>query len=877
MAYSETLGKNEISEEIYEKEIEDNKHEDESDESSIFEDVSTNDFGSIDISSDDISGIVNFGSGSIKNITNYYNILQKSEIGSYWTIKEERINKINGVYAEFSNYKTAINVLNDRNFMILYDGINTGKFTSAIYLLSKIHGFNIIEYDNEIDLKEIINIELKPDFGYVIDKLPAEIIENSAIKYTFIDAVCKKLKELNSHLVITLNSNTIRNDFLKEYAIKYTGIKDHIQMLKKYIYYSIKNEKTADEIINKIDFTINKDLVNEISPEECDKISEKLFELHNKELNVCEAFNGLKNAIRKEIDIWFKNNVELEQRLLMVALSVLSGSEFRIVYTACEDLKKIIFHSEKGNEHFTVDLIFGKPVYVRAEEICSRIVKRVKKTEYGQSEFNIIEFQKSEFEYSVLEYIWNEYDYFQKYLIKWLFKYGNNEDIKIAEHVALAVSELLKYDFEYIISIIKQQWIEGKSFRARGMAAKALIYYCKNENSFIRVSKLVDNWTYKQNSNSLLWVSAFVYGNIGITIPDVALEHLSTIALKGTSLNNVITVSILRIFNYGYTYPENYIKVLCSLVNWTEPHQSSILYNIGVQVFLKIIKKSYFPYYTRINDNYNHLLSLMKNDTKYINSTTKLWDRVLRDDKYKREAVDELINWIKYADKNINYFYVVRNLLYDLVINEGQIWLLNLLEQMKQTLAFAQKCLYWLKMFMVNPVLEDRKIEYKFYFIPLISYPKHDQSLVLRYSNRYSMHINNQLSVIQSNARLKIWNIIFKKYYQSFLFDVNLYCLEFAFVLENINCFLKIKLNYQICKPDIFINKVLKLNSDSNVNINPCKIIRDLTVLLSKNILDEENCSDVKLIKEKQQSLSVVLQERLLNEGIKISDVEIVV
>lgn len=872
MGYSDTLGK--ISEKLFEEEPGDNEDEYQINGEPAFNDAAVNDFANIDISSDEISGIINFGSGSIKSITNYCNILQKSEIGSYWTIREEKLNKIKDVYVEFSGYSTATDVLDDKNLLVLYDGVNKGKFTSAVYLLSKLHGCNIVEYDNDIELKGIINTELQADFGYIIDKLPAESLEGSAIKDTFIDALSKKLKELNSHLVITVGSNAVKNNSLKEYAVKYTGVSKPMEMLKKHILREIGDAEAAEELISRFASAAAKNLINGIAPEECDEITGRLIKLYHKELNDEDVLSGLKNSIRMEIDAWFKKNPTLEQRLLMVALSAFSGSEFRTVYTACEDLKKIIFYSEKSKDNYTVELIFGKPLYLRAEEACSRIVRKLKKTEYGQSELEFIEFQKPEFQYAVLEYIWKEYDYFQKYLIEWLFNYGWHEDIKVAEQAAMAVSELLKYDFDYILRIVKRRWIEGKSARARLTAAKALIYYCGNEDGFIRVARLVSNWTQGQSSNNLLWVCAFVYGNIGITMPDAAMEHLASIALKGTSAANVIIVSLLRIFNYGYTYPENYMKVLLRLAEWTELHQNAALYNVGVQTFMKLIQKSYYLYDKSINDNYSQLLKLMGEDTKYIHAAAKLWATVLKNEKVKGKAVVELANWIKYAGKDTKSFYVVRNLLYELVIGDGQSWLLNILEQIKGTFISAKSYLDWLKKFMSDPVVENKKIEYKLHFIPQINYPEEGQALVLLYSKRLSTQISDQLSVIQANARLSLGDIISKNYYQGLLINIRFDKLEFGIALDNRNLFLKVKLGYRICKPEIFANKILESNFSSNEAINPCKTICNSAVLAVRQQLMEEG-GDIKRVNEVRELFNGDLRKKLLDEGIELNNVEI--
>jgi len=439
MEYTRNL---EESDEFYTNQTSDRNFDNNSTLESMFESY----FNKIDISRNNIDGNLNFGNGSINvdngsitNINNYSNLFQISELGNYWFIHDEKINKVRNVYTKFSNYESSLNVLQKKNILILYDDINKGKFTSAVYLLSELHGNNIIEYDNEIDIKSLPNTELTSDFGYIIDKYPLGLLENPSLKDTFLDALSKKFKTINSHLIIILNSSSIKNDFLNEYMVKYTGIDSQLEMIKKHIYYSSQEELIAEKIICQIGNEVSNDLINKISPKECDLIVDKLLESHYNSTSITPIFTELHDSIRGEIDIWFKNNTNLDQRLLMIVLSVFSGSEFRIIYTACDDLKKIILKTNKNTETSTIDHIFGKPISIRAEEVCSHVVKRLIKTEYGVNEFEFIEFKKTEFIYSVLEYIWYEYDFFQKYLIEWLFKYASHEDINVAEKASKAI------------------------------------------------------------------------------------------------------------------------------------------------------------------------------------------------------------------------------------------------------------------------------------------------------------------------------------------------------------------------------------------------------------------------------------------------------
>jgi len=259
------------------------------------------------------------------------------------------------------------------------------------------------------------------------------------------------------------------------------------------------------------------------------------------------------------------------------------------------------------------------------------------------------------------------------------------------------------------------------------------------------------------------------------------LENLSSIALKQPKLKNVVIISISRIFNYGYTYPENYMKVLSSLLKWSESFQEKILYTISMECFLKIVPKLNF-----LRNSTRPLLHLMGKDSAYINITSTMWGRLLKDPKYRDKAINELINWIESINRNSKYFYIIRDLLYTLTIESNNVWLLETLNPYKNSIKNLEEILNWLSKFTFNPLLRKESIDYKFYFIPIISYPNKDNTLVLSYSNRFIRKNINNLIMLNQNSSLSINDIIYKKYNISYLINSAFSSLEFTFHLEKI-------------------------------------------------------------------------------------------
>jgi hypothetical protein len=361
-------------------------------------------------------------------------------------------------------------------------------------------------------------------------------------------------------------------------------------------------------------------------------------------------------SLAAKVEYWFENHQDPEQRILMITLAVLNGSNYQVAIQASTRLKCLIYPPSDPEESLASGVTQTTTRRTkRLEEVYAHLEDGYENKEYGQSRIKRVIFNEPELQSAVLQYIWEEEDIYCNSILAWIEELGSHPSFEIRVIAAAVAGELSSYTFGMVKDEVFLPWAKSDKPFVQRLAALALSVPAYNEHQDIsqQALKLVSHWSSLINSPKLRWTAIVAYGTyIGLRFPKLALDRMYEIVQSGDGrFFPAIAESVVNLFETSKLAASQNLLVLNALEKWTEQPPKTSLHRLGSLMFVGIMHESKISVPSG-NKQISTLLFLSTEFQNHEDSVTCLLQRALNLKLTRNIALDESQRWLKIANND---------------------------------------------------------------------------------------------------------------------------------------------------------------------------------------------------------------------------------
>ncbi|MFB2770181.1 HEAT repeat domain-containing protein [Pelatocladus sp. BLCC-F211] len=590
-------------------------------------------------------------------------------------ILSANIEKIRSVYVETDSYQHVKTILDEKHLLILQGHRRFGKQTTAIHLLSTFNAEEIFEIDPAIT--DLSSFQCEAKQVYLIDTLAVDSAEK--LNGYVLNGLSRKLKQQQSHLVITLESHlSISQESLGGYLFHWKDLPSTDKLLEKHLRWYITDQAMLDSgySVAQSD-AVRQLLAKQLLPSEIDTLASLLAKVASHELHLEEALARFGYSAYEQVKNWFEQDKrEFSQRIFMITLAVLSGSSYQAVKDASQRLQLLVQPPSKKDEESDPTPVFYQTRSQLLKEVFANLVPGYENTEFGRTPVELVEFKNPTFQPAVISYVWHEYDYLREPLLIWLQELGSHGDSEVRIRAAAAIGELSKYAFRDVLNQVLRPWANSQNRSLQKLAALALSVPVFESNLAPQVLGLLHSWSTLKNNSNLRWTATSAYGGyVGLRFPDAALRDLFAITSSGeASLFSAVIESIVNLFASGKFLPNQYFNILSALQEWTAQTKITTPNQLGLLIFWRLMREDKVRVdVTEINNNHvPTLLWLAQENQIYEDLIVCLLRRALNFKATRVSILNEIHNWLKFVDYDHRFKRVLGRIIYTLVVQGNE-------------------------------------------------------------------------------------------------------------------------------------------------------------------------------------------------------------
>lgn len=164
------------------------------------------------------------------------------------SVLPQELETIGLLYVPPPTYQQAKELIVEKHLLILYGPAEHGKYTTALQLLSVLHGQKCFEMVSDLNWAHLDATEVKPNTGYLIDNLPVD----NANKLTsfMLRRLSRIFGDVDSHLIITLDSRVPLSTYsVRDYLCVWDQVPDRAQVLQKHLNWSLPNPEQRQKAL----------------------------------------------------------------------------------------------------------------------------------------------------------------------------------------------------------------------------------------------------------------------------------------------------------------------------------------------------------------------------------------------------------------------------------------------------------------------------------------------------------------------------------------------------------------------------------------------------------------------------------------------------
>jgi hypothetical protein len=359
-------------------------------------------------------------------------------------------------------------------------------------------------------------------------------------------------------------------------------------------------------------------------------------------------------SLTARVEYWFESHQDLEQRILMITLAVLNGSNYQVAIAASTRLKCLIYPSSDPEESLASGLVQTTTRRTkRLEEVYAHLEDGYENKEYGQDRIKRVVFDEPGLQSAVLQYIWEEEDTYCNPLLTWIEELGSHPSFEIRVIAAAVAGELSSYTFGTVKDKVFLPWAKSDKPFVQRLAALALSVpaYSERQDISQQALKLVSHWSSLENSPKLRWTAIVAYGTyVGLRFPELALDQMyKAVQSDDGRFFSIVAESVVNLFETSKFISSQNVIVLNALEKWTEPAPKTPTHRLGSLIFTEVMRDSKISVLSS-KKQIPTLLFLSTEFQKHEDSVICLLRRVLNLKLTRSVALDEIQRWLTVAN-----------------------------------------------------------------------------------------------------------------------------------------------------------------------------------------------------------------------------------
>lgn len=554
------------------------------------------------------------------------------------------ITKMWHVYTDPPQHEAAMAKLSDHNVVVLVGPPHSGKWTGALRLLAEKHDTAMFQM-LQCDTSALEEFEFDREAGYVIDTIDPAQAER--LDRNVMDDLETRLRAVDSHLVVTVDSRWARLAGIGRYRVDWSGIGDRGLMFRRHLdwYADADVAPTLVEALT-TDETVNASVATCGRPSDVDHLANLLVRVDLESVDLQRFLEGLSAADAEE---WFGEHVDPTDRVYMIVFAVLSGVSYRVAADLAAELAERVHPADPDSEQV------GRSAFTRrrSEVLAatqSRVVSGHENSEFGRTRIEQLVLDESVDRAGVLRFVWQEFDGVRGPLLEWLHDLGGHPAAAVRRRAAAAVGELSKYEFGELYRSVVRPWAVADSRVTRDAAALALGIPAWDGELAPQVVGVLHHWATLRTSPRLQSTAAAAFGGlVGLRFPDVAARELRTI-VDGSApfVFHAVVRALTTLFEAGTPDDDYRGIVLDTLVEWSDDSSASEAF-AALMAFVAIASGS------RVQPqapaaSWPTLLWLLESGHETTDQIVELWRRSLNDKLLRPEALQSLRRWVTLAD-----------------------------------------------------------------------------------------------------------------------------------------------------------------------------------------------------------------------------------
>lgn len=589
-------------------------------------------------------------------------------------VAEVHLKKIRSVYEPTSEYHEARRVLASKHVVVLQGRQHSGKWTTALRLLSDSDSSAVAEINPDIDLDDLVGFEFERGRGYVVDAFRPE----SAVRLTgfVLNRLSGMLEARSSYVVLTVDARvSLSKDTFAEYLVAWTTIPDRTTLLDRHLSWYLSQAETSVDRHKLIDSEAVRELLEtHLAPGDIDRLAELLAQTARGEISEEEALRRFDVHAQQEVEEWFAKHTDLGDCAFMIAAAVLNGASYQAMASEADRLRALLEPLEPVEPGKEPDgtRVFATTRTQRLKDVGARIESGYEITEFGLNVVELVQLNNPAVQPAVLRHVWHEHDVVRGPLLAWLRGLGGHRSFEVRIRAAAAVGKLAEYDFGQLRTEVLVPWATDERDLVRESAADALGVPAWGSDVAPQVFGLLHHWSTLENNFHLRWTAAAAYGGYaGLRFPEVALHDLHRI-LAGEDLRllNVCSRSILSLFEVGNYAWDLYGLVLDALDTWSTKNGSSVFAASCLIVALRLARDARLEPLRHPGQVWPTLLWLIDGGGEEREKASALLRRAL-DVKETRAAALEVVHaWVTRADSTPTVASALESLLLELAQGE---------------------------------------------------------------------------------------------------------------------------------------------------------------------------------------------------------------
>ncbi|HWM01107.1 MAG TPA: hypothetical protein VNP92_02105, partial [Actinophytocola sp.] len=549
-------------------------------------------------------------------------------------------------------FRNELDLLADRNLVVLAGPARTGKRTRALQLLrTTLHETELDEIVEELPASVLANSTWRiprNGTGYIVFDVPGRNDTFTATKIgeDWLKKTASRLLDANSYLVVVtgpVSGSLADAPNRAEFVLEDWELPDSLEIFHRRLRDTVPSE--AEDLIEQLwDTELAEVLAERDSPAFAVRAATEILEGHRAGRSLAETATKLGSADGL-VHEWLGRDPEVKDLSLVLATAVLDNAGYLKVADAAVSL----YTRLTGGTGAPLSLRYTQQLL--AEHSWIHLVPAD-----DRRHAPTLRFRHARVRPAVLGVVWCEYDGARRKVLEWLKDLAVHPDVEIRAGAAQAVGILAQQDFQHSVYAYLQPWGRDGSVLLRQTAAQGLNVAGVLGNDRAAWTVLED-WAeaaYSENTENLCTTAALAAGGqLGVREPQRALGVLREFVTCQDKWEVLPSVAASAGALLGAGCGDNVLDALCE---WTEAGADRDALVKALLVFTWVVRPE-------TDESWPQLVRTADENRKHL---SVLWSRAMANRVVQPLALDGLRAWVRRADDDLDSWEVVLGLIADI-------------------------------------------------------------------------------------------------------------------------------------------------------------------------------------------------------------------